>query len=151
MATEIEYKFLVDEEVWNSIEKPTPSLIVQSYIHSSEEVTVRVRIKGEKAYLTIKGKTVGVSRSEFEYEIPVTDAEEMISQFSEKQIRKLRYEIPLGNHTWEVDVFEGKLVGLILAEIELDSEDEEFEKPDWVTKDVSTDAGYYNAILIERC
>ena len=151
MATEIEYKFLVNEEKWNSLQKPAPSLIVQSYIHSSENVTVRVRIKGDKAFLTIKGKTVGVSRSEFEYEIPLTDAEEMISQFSEKQIRKLRYEIPLGKHTWEVDVFEGKIAGLILAEIELDSEDELFEKPDWVTEDVSSDSGYYNAVLIEKC
>lgn len=151
MAIEIEYKFLVDEKEWNALNKPEPSLIVQAYIHNSKEVTVRVRVKGTSAYLTIKGQTIGVSRSEFEYEIPVSDAEEMIEQFSTKHIRKYRYEIPVGKHTWEVDVFEGKLEGLILAEIELDSEDEAFEKPDWVTEDVSTNEGYYNAVLIEKC
>jgi CYTH domain-containing protein len=151
MAIEIEYKFLVNEEKWNALSKPEPSLIVQTYIHKSKEVTVRVRIKGTSAFLTIKGKTTGVSRSEFEYEIPISDAEEMIEQFSTKHIRKYRYEIPMGKHIWEVDVFEGKLKGLTLAEIELDSEDEIFEKPDWVTKDVSLDASYYNAVLIEKC
>ena len=150
MAIEIEYKFLVDSDKWNAIEKPEPSLIVQAYIHSSEEITVRVRIKADRGFLTIKGKTEGVSRSEFEYEVPVKDAEEMIAQFSEKQIRKLRYEIPKGKHTWEVDVFEGKLSGLVLAEIELSTEDEAFKKPEWVGKDVSSDPGYYNAVLVER-
>ncbi|MFT6922276.1 MAG: adenylate cyclase [Crocinitomicaceae bacterium] len=151
MAIEIEYKFLVDREKWNALSKPEPSLIVQAYIHNSKEVTVRVRIKGTSAYLTIKGQTIGVSRSEFEYEIPISDAEEMIKQFSTKHIRKYRYEIPMGKHTWEVDVFEGKLEGLILAEIELNAEDEAFETPDWITEDVSTDASYYNAVLIEKC
>jgi adenylate cyclase len=150
MAIEIEYKFLVDREKWNALSKPEPSLIVQAYIHNSKEVTVRVRIKGTSAYLTIKGQTIGVIRSEFEYEIPISDAEEMIEQFSTKHIRKYRYEIPMGKHTWEVDVFEGKLEGLILAEVELDSEDEVFEKPEWITEDVSTDASYY-AVLIEKC
>ena len=151
MSTEIEYKFLVDKDTWNTSEKPEPSLIVQAYIHNSKELTVRVRIKGNQGFLTIKGATVGVTRSEFEYEIPVEEAKEMISQFSEKHIRKLRYEIPFGKHMWEVDVFEGKLTGLILAEIELKSEDEAFEKPNWVGEDVSTDEGYYNAVLIEKC
>lgn len=151
MATEIEYKFLVDEDKWNVVKKPEPSLIVQAYIHNSKELTLRVRIKGNQGFLTIKGATVGVTRTEFEYEIPISDAEEMISQFSEKHIRKLRYEIPMGNHTWEVDVFEGKLSGLILAEIELKSENEAFQKPNWVGENVSTDEEYYNAVLIKRC
>lgn len=151
MATEIEYKFLVEKDKWNTLEKPEPSLIVQAYIHNSKELTVRVRIMGNQGFLTIKGATVGVSRTEFEYEIPVEEAEEMISQFSEKHIRKLRYEFPFGKHTWEVDVFEGKLEGLILAEIELESENEVFEKPDWIGEDVSFDSEYYNAVLIERC
>ena len=151
MAIEIEYKFLVNKEKWNALSKPEPSLIVQTYIHKSKNVTVRVRIKGTSAYLTIKGQTIGVSRSEFEYEIPISDAEEMIEQFSTKHIRKFRYEIPVGKHTWEVDVFKGKLDGLILAEIELNSENEAFEKPDWIAEDVSMDEGYYNAVLIEKC
>ena len=151
MAIEIEYKFLVDTEKWNALSKPEPSLIVQAYIHNSKEVTVRVRIKGTSAYLTIKGQTIGLTRSEFEYEIPVSDAEEMIAQFSDKHIRKYRYEIPVGKHTWEVDIFKGKLEGLLLAEVELNSENEVFEKPDWITEDVSTDEEYYNAVLIKKC
>ena len=79
------------------------------------------------------------------------DAEEMIAQFTEKHIRKHRYEIPVGNHIWEVDEFHGKLSGLTLAEIELSSEDEVYQKPDWITDDVSTDPNYYNAVLIEKC
>jgi CYTH domain-containing protein len=151
MAVEIEYKFLVDKAAWELLEKPEPSLIVQSYLHKSEKMAIRARIKGAKGYLTLKGATVGVSRTEFEYEIPLSDAEEIIAGFTDKHIRKLRYEIHLGNHIWEVDVFEGNLEGLILAEIELNSEDEHFERPNWIGKDVSTDSSYYNAVLIDRC
>jgi CYTH domain-containing protein len=150
MAKEIEYKFLVDKEKWNKVQKPDPSLIVQSYLHTSEDITTRVRIKGNNGYLTIKGKTEGVTRTEFEYDIPVAEAEEMINSFSLKCIRKKRYEIIYKEHTWEVDVFEGNLKGLILAEIELQSEDAFFEKPDWVTEDVSLDPNYYNAVLFEK-
>ena len=148
---EIEYKYLVDAEKWEQLKKPEPSLIVQGYLHKSKEITIRVRIKGDKGYLTIKGQTVGVTRTEFEYEIPVNDAEEMIAQFTDKHICKYRYEIPFGDHLWEVDEFHGKLKGLTLAEIELASEDEAYEKPDWITEDVSTDPNYYNAVLIEKC
>lgn len=150
MGVEIEYKFLVNKDKWNALKKPEPSLIVQAYIHNSVDITVRVRIKGNHGFLTIKGKTEGVSRTEFEYEIPAQDAEEMIEQFCDKQIRKLRYEIVRGKHTWEVDEFEGNLNGLILAEIELIAENEVFEKPDWVGEDVSSDPRYYNAVLIEK-
>jgi len=112
---------------------------------------VRVRIKGSKGFLTIKGATIGISRSEFEYEIPLVEAQEMIDLFAEKTIEKLRYEIQIGNHLWEIDEFHGKLEGLLLAEIELESENEVFEKPIWTLKDVSTDINYFNAKLIERC
>lgn len=147
---EIEYKFLVDRELWERVEKPVPQLIVQGYISKSEESTVRVRIKGDKGFLTIKGKTVGIQRTEFEYEIPVSDAEEMIQLFTEKHIRKYRYEIVVHGKTWEVDEFHGNLEGLILAELEVTSEEEFFEKPHWVTEDVSTDPNYFNAVLIDR-
>ena len=147
---EIEYKFLVDDKKWSAIEKPSPSLIVQGFIAKSKESTVRIRIKNEAAFLTIKGKTVGITRSEFEYEIPVSDAEQMLLEFTDKQIRKKRYIIPFKGNNWEVDVFEGHLSGLILAELEVQSENEKFELPIWVTKNVSEDERYYNAVLIDN-
>ena len=147
---EIERKFTVDIEKWAEVIKPQPTSIAQSYLSSSPECTVRVRLKGEKAYLTIKGKTNGISRSEFEYEVPVDEVTEMMNTLASKTLSKKRYEINVGNHLWEVDVFEGKLAGLIIAEIELTSEDEVFELPEWVIEDVSHDAQYYNSNLIER-
>lgn len=150
MNTEIEYKFLVDSEAWNQVDKPEPKLIIQAYLQREKERTVRVRVKGDKGYLTIKGETIGVTRSEFEYEIPVHEAQAMIDHFDLPSIRKHRYELEYAGKIWEVDVFGGKLEGLILAEIELSSEDEAFEKPPWVTEDVSSDPSYYNSQLINR-
>jgi CYTH domain-containing protein len=151
VCMEIERKFLVDKLEWEKVTKPVPKKIVQAYILNSPEKTVRVRIKGSKGYLTIKGATIGISRSEFEYEIPLAEAQEMIDLFAEKTIEKMRYEIQVGNHLWEIDEFHGKLEGLLIAEIELTSEDETFMKPDWATEDVSNDINYFNAKLIERC
>lgn len=147
---EIERKFLVDHEKWMMVEKPEPKHIVQAYIMNLPEKTLRVRTKGNKGFLTIKGKTVGISRSEFEYEIPLDDAKQLIHQFTDKQLSKDRYEIKVGDHLWEVDEFHGKLEGLILAEIELSSEDETFELPFWILEDVSLDPEYYNSRLIEK-
>ncbi len=151
MGKEIEYKFLVDRDQWNTLEKPTPKLIVQSYLQNTPEKTVRVRVKGNQGFLTIKGATKGVTRTEFEYEIPLEEAEEMIATFHLPHIRKKRYEIQVDQHLWEVDVFEGALAGLILAEVELSEETEHFTKPTWITQDVSTDPKYYNAVLIQKC
>lgn len=151
MAKELEYKYLVDKTKWDKLEKGKPELIVQGFIHNSEDKVVRVRIKGDKGFLTIKGKSIGISRTEFEYEIPLQDANEMIEQFTDKSIRKLRYNITFSDKNWEVDVFEENLSGLILAELEVESEDEIYVKPDWVTEDVSTDPAYYNAVLIQKC
>lgn len=148
---EIEYKYLVDKEKWDAINKPEPTLIVQGFISKSEDVVVRIRIKGDKGFLTLKGKSNGISRTEFEYEIPVQEAESILNEFTSKSIRKQRYEINFQGKIWEVDVFEEKLAGLILAELEVESENETFELPSWVTDDVSTDPNYYNAILIDRC
>ena len=147
---EIERKFLVKKQLWEAFEKPSPNRIVQAYLLNSAEKTVRIRIKGTKGYLTIKGPTHGLSRAEFEYEIPLIDAEELISTFAEKVIEKFRYEISFKNHLWEVDVFTGKLDGLYLAEIELNSEEEHFELPEWVGEEVSTDPNYYNSNLINK-
>ncbi len=151
MGKEIEYKFLVDQDQWDALEKPESTLIIQSFLQKSVERVVRVRVKGDQGFLTIKGATKGVTRVEFEYEIPVADAEEIISTFQLPHIRKQRYEIVIDDHTWEVDVFEGALEGLILAEIEVSEEGESFTKPNWVTEDVSTNPEYYNAVLIEKC
>ena len=148
---EIERKFTVDIQKWNKIVKPEPTQIVQSYLSTNPECTVRIRIKGKKGFLTIKGKTIGISRSEFEYEIPLKDAQQMIASFSENTLSKLRYEIQIENHLWEVDVFQGKLDGLIIAEIELKNENEYFIKPDWIIEDVSSNKEYYNSRLIEKC
>lgn len=148
---EIERKFLVDFDKWDDLQKPTPIKIVQAYLHSDQKKTVRLRIKGDKGYITIKGETFGISRMEYEYEIPLKDAEEMIVQFSDKIIEKDRYEMKIVDHLWEIDVFHGKLSGLVLAEIELETENEEFIKPLWVTRDVSSDINYFNAKLVEKC
>lgn len=151
MGKEIEYKFLVDQGKWDALVKPTPKLIVQSYLHNTPEKTVRVRVKGDKGYITIKGAAKGLTRTEFEYEIPVSEAEEMIAIFDLPHIRKHRYEIQIDQHLWEVDVFEGELDGLILAEVEVTQEGEFFTKPAWVTEDVSRDPSYFNAVLIQKC
>lgn len=148
---EIERKYLVDKQKWLGIQKPEPKLIVQAYLVNTPAKTVRVRIKGSKGFLTIKGPTESYTRSEFEYEIPVTDARQLIDQFAEKVIEKHRYEIQIENHIWEVDEFHGKLEGLLLAEIELNSEDETFTKPLWIGEEVSHDPEYFNAKLIKRC
>jgi len=148
---EIEHKYLVDYVAWQALSKPAPVLIIQGFIARSPESTVRIRIKGNKGFITLKGKTVGITRTEFEYEIPLQDAENILNEFTDKQIRKNRYEIVIQDHIWEVDVFEGALKGLILAEVEVKSEEEKFELPDWVTEDVSRNPDYYNSVLIEKC
>lgn len=148
MAIEIERKFLVDKSLWQEVTKGQGHKIVQAYISLDPERTVRVRIKGNKGYLTIKGKSEGISRIEHEYEIPKDDVIQMINEFNLSAIDKVRYEIHLGKHIWEVDEFHGANEGLIVAEIELNSEQEEFEKPNWITQDVSDDIRYFNSQLM---
>jgi CYTH domain-containing protein len=111
---------------------------------------VRVRTINNNGYLTIKGITVGASRREFEYEIPAKDAEELLDNLCEKPlIEKIRYKVDYGTLTWEVDEFFGENEGLIVAEVELHSEDQPFDRPEWVTEEVTTDPRYYNANLIK--
>ena len=147
MPQEIERKFLVTGEY-----KPQAyahSRIVQGYISSVRGRTVRVRIRGEEGFLTIKGASdeKGLSRYEFEQKIPPADAEELLKLCEPGIIDKVRNLVPVGKHTWEVDVFHGDNEGLILAEIDLASEDEPFERPDWVGHEVSGDRRYYNSML----
>jgi len=147
---EIERKFKVKKEIWNQLIKPDPQLIQQSYLSKNKECTIRIRVKNNKGYLTIKGETQNITRSEFEYEIPLEDVQSMITQFDPKVLSKNRYEIEVGNHIWEVDEFQGKLEGLIIAEIELASENEVFDLPNWVDEEVSNDPYYYNSNLINQ-
>ncbi|MDT0643623.1 CYTH domain-containing protein [Zunongwangia sp. F363] len=145
---EIERKFLVVSEAFkNQAEKKEK--IVQAYLNSHPERTVRVRTKGEKAYITIKGKSSenGLSRFEWEKEIAIQDAENLLKLAEPEPIEKLRYEVKIGQHTFEVDEFSGSNKGLIVAEVELNSEDEKFEKPEWLGKEVTGNKRYYNSLL----
>ena len=147
MAIEIERKFLVKGDF--SPFSTKKERIIQAYLSVDPERTVRVRIKGEKAFLTIKGagNANGFSHLEFEYPIPVEDAEKMLALAVSGKIDKERYCIPDGNHIYEVDVFHGNHEGLIIAELELSSENEPFHRPDWLGEEVTGNVCYYNAYL----
>ena len=122
-----------------------------SYLSSVKERTARVRRAGAKGALTVKGVSVGAARKEYEYEIPPADADEMIDRLCEKPIvEKNRYRIPVGDVTWEVDEFLGINEGLVVAEVELHSEDQSFDKPDWIGEEVTGDPKYFNANLVAR-
>ena len=150
MATEIERKFLVTGDFSRQV--ISAQRIVQGYICSQPGRTVRVRIRGEEGFLTIKGASdeKGLSRYEFEQKIPLADAEELLKPCEPGAIDKMRNLVPAGKHTWEIDVFHGENEGLILAEIELASEDEPFERPDWIGQEVSGDRRYYNSMLTKH-
>lgn len=147
MATEIERKFLVKDDSWRSAIESQASL-VQGYLAESAGVTVRVRIKDAAAYLTVKGATTGISRSEYEYPIPLADARAMLQELAAYPlIEKTRYRVRSGGHLWDLDLFDGANAGLALAEIELGSEDEAFALPAWAGEEVSDDPRYYNLNL----
>lgn len=144
---EIERKFLVNNEKWVVLEKPQGNLYIQGYLCIDEEKVVRVRSASGHGFLTIKGRSDTFSHPEYEYKIPLSDAEELISAYTKNTVIKRRYRIPAGNHTWEVDIFEGENEGLMVAEIELNDSGEMFEKPEWVGEEVTSDKKYYNAYL----
>lgn len=146
MAVEIERKFLVSSEEWR--EDADGTLLRQGYLNTGKNCIVRVRTAGDKAYLTIKGATTGISRPEYEYEIPLDDANVLLETLAQQPIiEKVRYCIPRQGHVWEVDEFLGKNSGLVLAEVELEDEGECVNKPGWVGKEVTDDARYRNAAL----
>ncbi len=147
MAIEIERKFLVSKEKWHASAKGIGQVLKQGYILTDPAKTIRVRVAGEDAFLTIKGKSVGASRSEYEYAIPKLDAEELLKDFCSAVISKTRYKIHYGNHTWEVDEFSGDNEGLIVAEIELADELESFDRPEWVAQEVTENKRYFNSNL----
>ena len=145
---EIERKFLVKNESFKSL-ATAKKKIAQGYLNTNPERTVRVRIADEKAFLTIKGKgnETGITRFEWEKEIPVEEAKSLLELCEKGVIEKTRFEILSGKHLFEVDEFYGENVGLIIAEIELSDENEAFEKPDWLGKEVTNDERFYNAYL----
>ena len=147
MGTEIERKFRVKEGTWRNIKGTSYR---QGYLSTVKERTVRVRTIEDKGYLTIKGIAIGASRMEFEYEIPRQDAATLLHICEKPLIEKNRYRVEHGGFVWEVDEFFGENQGLVVAEIELESEDQYFSKPDWVGEEVTGDPRYFNSNLIKN-
>jgi len=147
VAKEVERKFLVQGNSWRNLAKGQSYR--QGYLSTVKERTVRIRVAGDKGYITIKGISLGATRSEFEYSIPLADANEMLDQLCERPlIEKTRYRIPVGDVIWEVDEFTGDNHGLITAEIELKDEGQEFARPDWLGPEVTDDPRYFNSNLV---
>jgi adenylate cyclase len=150
MGVEIERKFLVDHEKWRKLKKPAGTHYHQGYLLDTLNCTIRVRLAGSKGFFTIKGSNSGITRKEFEYKIPASDASELIKSFAGSSVEKIRYKIKFAGKLWEIDEFLGDNEGLVMAEIELKGESEEFEKPGWVTVEVSDDDRYYNSNLAKN-
>ncbi len=150
MATEIERKFTVHKK--QLIPHLTTGFpIKQGYIQTVDKTVVRLRIMGERAFLTLKGETKSFTRAEFEYSIPISDAQEMLQTLCQSPIiEKVRYHITFENHLWEVDIFSGDNAGLIIAEVELQSEDEKVLLPPWIKAEVTGDRDYYNSSLLKN-
>lgn len=150
MPFEIERKFLVTTS-WQEIVKDDKGLHVrQGYLCKNSNVTVRIRTMNSRGFLTVKGKSKGISRQEFEYEVPLIEAEELLELCTGAIVEKTRYFIDHRGKTWELDVFKGENEGLVVAEIELHDEEEEFEKPEWAGEDVSHDKRYSNSNLSQN-
>jgi adenylate cyclase len=148
MAVEIERKYLIDLTQIGTLENGYR--IRQGYITTNKDAVVRVRVKNDKGYLTIKGSNIGVSRLEFEYEIPLVEANEMLDKLCQKPIiDKTRYLIDFEKHIWEIDIFYGDNEGLVIAEVELENENEQLKLPLWIKEEVSGDIKYYNSNLMK--
>ena len=154
MAIEIERKFLLKNDKWRRDAHDQPIAGIpfrQGYLPTQNGITVRVRLEGADAKLTIKGKTAGLARAEYEYSIPLQDAQQMLDTLCDKPlIEKVRYCRSEQGYIWEIDEFGGDNQGLIVAEIELDSEDEQPPLPDWVGQEVSGDPRYFNSSLVKK-
>jgi adenylate cyclase len=148
MAKEIERKFIVDTLKWKP--QGEPFTMKQAYLVIDEKKIIRVRVSNTKAYLTIKANVQGISRDEFEYEIPMDDALSMLNMCIGNPVEKVRWVFEFEGKTWEVDVFEGLNQGLVVAEIELESEEETFMLPEWAMQEVSTNVDYYNFSLSQK-
>jgi len=146
VGAEIERKYLVDTAAWTP--RDDGELFVQGYLSSHKERVVRVRREGERGVITIKGATRSVTRAEFEYPVPAADADAMLKLCEQPLIEKHRHKEQHGAHLWEIDVFHGVNEGLVVAEVELTSEDEQVDAPAWAIREVSDDPRYYNANLV---
>ena len=150
MAIEIERKFLVKNDNWRK-SADTGTRYIQGYFQTDESCSIRIRIEGDQAALNIKSGTIDITRSEYNYPVPLDDAREMLETLCEHPlIIKTRYHIIHAGQQWDLDVFEGENEGLVIAEIELDSEDSPFTRPDWAGKEVSDDPRYYNVCLVKN-
>lgn len=150
MGHEIERKFLVQNDRWRLLAGEAVRY-VQGYLANNQRCSVRVRVADESAWLNIKSADLGVSRLEFDYAVPAAEAREILACLCERPlIEKIRYRVLHAGREWEIDVFEGENQGLVVAEIELNTVDDRFEKPDWVGKDVSHDPRYYNVYLVKH-
>ena len=148
MGVETEKKFLVKEDLWHKLKKEEGTLYRQGYMLREADKTIRIRlIEGDKGYITIKGKAKGFSRPEYEYPIPGKDAEELLTNFCDAVVSKKRYKIKIDNHLWEVDKFLGDNEGLIVAELELKDETEQFNLPEWIDREITGNPRYYNSEL----
>ncbi len=151
MPIEIERKFLVKKDLWNKKRKHLDhTFIRQGYLNRNAERTVRVRVRDNNGFLTVKGKNEGISRKEFEYDIPLKDAKQLLELCEGGLIEKRRYTLSYDGMLWEIDEFFGDNEGLIIAELELEDEKESFSLPEWIEKEVSTDNRYYNSNLIKE-
>ncbi|WP_269531455.1 CYTH domain-containing protein [Chitinimonas sp. BJYL2] len=148
MAQEIERRFLLKTDAWRGLAEG--EWLKQGYLSVERERTVRVRIKGEQAWLTLKSNISNVSRHEFEYPVPLADAETILAAMCPMVVEKKRHRIPLNGHIWEVDEFFGDNAGLVLAEVELGSEDETYVRPDWLGEEVTEDPRYTNSHLSQH-
>lgn len=150
MAQEVERKFLVRDDRWRSdVEQSIHQ--IQGYLGNTDNCSIRIRIAGDQANLNIKSATLGITRQEYDYPIPLAEAREILDQLCIKPvIEKTRHLVRLGHHTWEIDEFAGENAGLIVAEVELGSADETFDKPPWAGDDVSDDPRYYNVCLVDN-
>ncbi len=147
MGLEIERKFLVNHVKWAATEKPKAEFYRQGYLLTDPNKTIRVRATDTKGFITIKGKSEGATRAEFEYEIPKEEAIQLLNMFAVSDLTKYRYKTVFAEKLWEIDVFLGENEGLIVAEIELSSEDEIFDLPDWAMEEVTGEKKYYNSNL----
>ena len=147
MPIEIERKYLVNKTKWNETDKPQGQFFRQGYLLTDPNKTIRIRVTDSKGYLTIKGLSIGTTRPEFEYEIPKDEAEQLLNMFTISDLTKVRYKILVNENLWEVDEFLGDNEGLIVAEIELQSEEEAFVLPIWAEKEVTGEDKYYNSTL----
>ena len=150
MGIEIERKFLLKDDSWRQ-QADAGTRYRQGYLIGAKQASVRVRIEGDKAFLNIKSMTLGVTRQEYQYPLPLADAEELLDTLCEKPpVEKIRFKVQHAGHEWEIDVFAGDNAGLIVAEVELQSEHEPLSLPPWVGVEVSADPRYYNVNLVKH-